>query len=194
MADAFVSEVPPTLCSQGGIPTDTIAPLDCPQTKQGSSANNRGTSPASERLANHTSGSEPATAKTVESVRERIIGDRPCQIARIPDPHRHRSGKTAAFPSHERATTRTAAVRTAGMRLVGSVAREGARRPRLADRGEEYGVDDASHNAIPNERQHFDSLHGPYSSRRAGRLLTADSPAHHGSRQVAGRHLVARSP
>ena len=72
MADTFVSEVPPTLCSQGGIPTLTIAPLDCPQTKQGSSANNRGTSPASERLANHTSGSEPATAKTVESIRERI--------------------------------------------------------------------------------------------------------------------------
>ena len=77
MADAFVSEVPPTLCSQGGIPTATIAPLDCPQTKQGSSANTRGTSPASERLANHTSGSEPATAKTVESVRERIIVGRP---------------------------------------------------------------------------------------------------------------------
>src|SRR5262245_42518401 len=81
MADAFVSEVPPTLCSQGGIPTATIAPLDCPQTKQGSSANNRGNSPVSERLANQTSARDPATAKTVESVREqRIIGARPCQL------------------------------------------------------------------------------------------------------------------
>lgn len=70
MADGFVSDVPPALCSQGKDPTVNVLPFACPHTQHGSSTN-LGNSAASETLANHTSGSAPTMAKPLDSVLER---------------------------------------------------------------------------------------------------------------------------
>ena len=70
-AAVFVSEVPPALSSQGGVPTVSGLPFDCPHRKHGSSTTSLGNSRASERLANHTSGSAPAMATALDNILER---------------------------------------------------------------------------------------------------------------------------
>jgi hypothetical protein len=86
-------------------------PFDCPQAKQGSSTNNRGSSPVSERLANHISGSEPAMAKTVENVRERIM---PWTFRR---PHVNRHETWGSYPP-TRVTGTARLIRACGVLLV----------------------------------------------------------------------------